>query len=144
MDPTLDVAYLNYVQPFILMGYPDSALALLDSARRVDGGVELPQARGLRAAALAGAGRTDEARREVALVEAAAARGGSAHTAAVARIGAGDREGALQWLTRSIDAREPEDATHGVSCDPMFDVLKSDPRFIALMQRMNVHMCPAS
>jgi len=35
-------------------------------------------------------------------------------------------------------------AMFGVSCDPMFGPLKSDARFTALMQRMNVHVCPAT
>ena len=142
MDPTLGMTYLNYVAPFIMMDRPDSALALLAAARRLPGEVELPQAHALRAAALARAGDAAEARREVALVEAAVPHGGSAYAAALARLGIGDREGALRWLTRSVDAREQEDAMYGVSCDPMFDPLKSDARFTALMQRMNVHVCP--
>ena len=146
MDSTLGIAYLNYVAPFILMGYPDSALAILATARRLGGAGEgdLPQARALRAAALARTGRTADADREVALVEADVTRGGSAYAAAVARIGIGDREGALRWLTRAVDAREREMAMFGVSCDPMFGPLKSDARFTALMQRMNVHVCPAT
>jgi TolB-like protein/Tfp pilus assembly protein PilF len=142
MDPLLGMAYLNYVQPFILLGYPDSALTLLAKAERLGGEGELPQADALRAGALFRAGRIDEAHRQVATVEVMVTRGGPAYAAAVARMGIGDRAGALQWLTRSIDAREREPAIYGVSCDPMFDPLKSDPRFGVLMARMNIRVCP--
>jgi hypothetical protein len=55
-----------------------------------------------------------------------------------------EREGALRWLARSIDGREAIAATYAVSCEPMFDALKSDPRFAALMQRMRVRVCPSA
>jgi serine/threonine-protein kinase len=143
MDPTLGFAYLNYAPAFILMGRPDTALALLAREQQLDGGEPMPQEAALRVAALARAGRSGEARREAAVIESAVGRGGSAYAAALARNAVGDRDAALRWLTRSIDARERDPAMNGVSCDPMFDSLKSDPRFTALMQRMNVHVCPA-
>jgi serine/threonine-protein kinase len=143
MDPTLGFAYLNDAPALILTGLPDSALAVLANGQRLNGGGELPQAHALRAVAFGRVGRTEEARREVAIAESEVGRGGSAYAAALAHTGIGDREGALRWLARSVDAREREAVMNGVSCDPMFDSLKSDPRFTALMQRMNVHVCPA-
>lgn len=147
MDPLLGFSYLNYAPAFIRMGYSDSALDALDSAQRLDSdGQDLEggtMRAALRAAALTRLNRNDEARQQVAMVEAMVTRGGSAYTAALAHMGIGDREGALRWLTRSIDAREQAPASWGVNCDPMFDPLKSDPRFAVLMARMNVHVCPA-
>jgi serine/threonine-protein kinase len=146
MDPLLGFSYLNYAPAFILMGYPDSALKALATAQRLDDDGQDQQGAGmrgaLRVAALAHLGRNDEARRQVAAVEAMVKRGGSAYTAALARMGIGDLEGAMRWLTRSIDAREQAPASWGVNCDPMFDPLKSDPRFGVLMARMKVHVCP--
>jgi hypothetical protein len=57
-------------------------------------------------------------------------------------VWAGGR-GASEFIA-TIDAREWEDAMNGVSCDPMFDLVRRNPRFIALMQRMAVHVCPAA
>ncbi|HSU95603.1 MAG TPA: protein kinase, partial [Gemmatimonadaceae bacterium] len=146
MDPLLGFSYLNYAPAFIRMGYPDSAMDALAAAQRLDGGGQDLQGAGMRAAIRAAAltrlNRNDEARQQVAIVEAMVKSGGSAYTAALARMGIGDREGALRWLTRSIDAREEAPASWGVSCEPMFDPLKSDPRFGVLMARMNVHVCP--
>jgi eukaryotic-like serine/threonine-protein kinase len=146
MDPLLGFSYLNYAPAFIFMGYPDSAMDALATAQRLDGGGQDQQGvamrAAIRAAALTRLKRNDEARQQVAIVEAMVKSGGSAYTAALARMGIGDREGALRWLTRSIDAREEAPASWGVSCDPMFDPLKSDPRFGMLMARMKVHVCP--
>jgi eukaryotic-like serine/threonine-protein kinase len=146
MDPLLGFSYLNYAPAFILMGYPDSAMDALAAAERLDAGGQDQQGAGMRAAIRAAAlthlKRNDEALKQVAIVEAMVKSGGSAYTAALARMGIGDREGALRWLTRSIDAREEAPASWGVSCDPMFDPLKSDPRFGVLMARMKVHVCP--
>jgi serine/threonine-protein kinase len=146
MDPLSDFAYINYAPAFILMGYPDSALKALATAQRLDSGgrdrAGAAQRAALSVAALARLGRNDEARRQLAITEAMVTRGGSAYAAALARMGIGDHEAALRWLTRSIDAREQAPASWGVSCDPMFDPLKSDPRFGVLMARMNVHVCP--
>jgi len=146
MDPLSDFAYINYAPAFILMGYPDSALKTLATAQRLDSAgrdrAGAAQRAALSVAALARLGRNDEARRQLAIAEAMVTSGGSAYAAALARMGIGDHEAALRWLTRSIDAREQAPASWGVSCDPMFDPLKSDPRFGVLMARMNVHVCP--
>src|SRR5207237_25276 len=101
MDSLLAFAYFNYSQPFLFLGQPDSALAVLAKADRLVGEGQLLLVDAVRAAALAAAGRRDEARRQVALVEAAAERGGVPfYAAAIANAGVGDREAGLQWLKR--------------------------------------------
>lgn len=144
MDPALTATYLNYAAAFLMTERPDSALALVTNGLRAGGQGQILQAYALRAAAYAAVGRSHEAQQDVARIEAAVGHGDAAYTAALARIGIGDREGALRWLTRSIEARESEDATNAVSCDPMFDQLKRDARFMMLMRRMDVHVCPAA
>ena len=144
MDSLLAFAYFNYSQPFLFLGQPDSALAVLAKADRLVGEGQLLLVDAVRAAALAAAGRRDEARRQVAIVEAAAERGGVPfYAAAIANAGVGDREAGLRWLTRSVDAHEAAPAMYGVVCDPMFDVLKDDARFDGLMRRMGIQACPA-
>jgi len=47
-------------------------------------------------------------------------------------------------LQRAIAAKEPVFLTVWVNCDPMFDPLKADPRFGALMKQVGVTVCPAA
>jgi len=50
--------------------------------------------------------------------------------------GAGDNTRALDYLERAADDRDPD--LPYVSCHPVFDPLRANPRFQALLQRMNL------
>lgn len=50
-------------------------------------------------------------------------------------IGLGDKDRAFEWLHKAIDQR---DIMIFLKCDPMYDSLRSDQRFPALMKRMNL------
>jgi serine/threonine-protein kinase len=50
---------------------------------------------------------------------------------------------AMTALETGFDRREPVFATLKVTCDPMFDVLKTNPRFDQLMARYKLTPCPA-
>jgi hypothetical protein len=56
----------------------------------------------------------------------------------VARVYAqlGDKERAFAWLEKAIDERDP--SVIRLKIDPMFDNLRSDPRYTKLLQRMNL------
>ncbi len=62
---------------------------------------------------------------------------GRVHALRVAQvfIGLGDREHAFEWLMRAIDEHE---ISLGPKVDPMFDPLRSDPRFSEMLKRMNL------
>jgi TolB-like protein/DNA-binding winged helix-turn-helix (wHTH) protein len=83
------------------------------------------------------AGRIDNARREF--------TGGkkiTAHVAvdplpfAIASIGMNDKEQAFLWLEKAAAARSP--ALTAIKVDPVYDSLRSDPRFVALLARVGL------
>jgi len=47
----------------------------------------------------------------------------------------GDRDRGLEWLEKAYEAREP---TMPYMCFPVYDVVRSDPRFQSLLRRMNL------
>ncbi len=49
---------------------------------------------------------------------------------------AGDKAQALDWLEKAFEIREPN--LPNISADPKFDGLRSEPRFQALLRRMNL------
>jgi hypothetical protein len=79
------------------------------------------------------AGRTREAR---ALLSRLASRPDARHVAAaniaIGYIGIGDNTTALSWLETAYD--EHSQALTYLKIDPVYDPLRSDPRFAALLQ----------
>jgi tetratricopeptide (TPR) repeat protein len=59
-----------------------------------------------------------------------------AYTIATAHAGAGNRASALDWLEESY--RRREESMVFVAVDPMLDVVKSEPRFAALLEKMHL------
>jgi serine/threonine-protein kinase len=51
-------------------------------------------------------------------------------------VRAGERARALEWLERALEARDPN--LPSVNPDPDFDGLRSEPRFQAILRRMNL------
>src|SRR5439155_10055823 len=80
---------------------------------------------------LAGAGRTDEAREALTALQ---RRTGSSidYEVAVARMGLGDRTGAVAALATAASGRE--ERIVDVAIDPRFRPLHGDPRFRALVE----------
>ena len=48
----------------------------------------------------------------------------------------GDNAGALDWLEKAYAEREPN-MTY-ISCNPIYDPLRAEPRFQALLRQMNL------
>jgi hypothetical protein len=55
---------------------------------------------------------------------------------ALVHIGLGDADRALRWLERAYDERAPQ--LIWLKADPIFDPLRSDPRFTRLLRRMRL------
>jgi hypothetical protein len=55
----------------------------------------------------------------------------SAYLMAIVYVGLGDKNRAFEWLQRAVDARAWE--LPALKGDPMFDPLRSDPRFAPLL-----------
>jgi TolB-like protein/tetratricopeptide (TPR) repeat protein len=56
--------------------------------------------------------------------------------AALVYLGLGDREKAIQWLTRAVNERAVY--VTSIAVDPLFDGLREDAQFTALLRRMNL------
>jgi hypothetical protein len=54
----------------------------------------------------------------------------------IAYAAAGDREAALNWLSKAVDEHAPW--LPELKLEPMYDPLRSDPRFIALVKRVGL------
>jgi hypothetical protein len=56
----------------------------------------------------------------------------------------GEYDAAMAALERGVAAREALLGIVSIPCDPLFDPLKANPRFAALMQRLGTRACPAT
>ena len=85
------------------------------------------------------AGRTDEARHVLEQMDQLAARGG--HVSPVFRamvlVGINDFDGAFASLERAVEGRDPH-ILH-LPGKPVYDRLRGDPRFAALLRKMNLN-----
>lgn len=61
---------------------------------------------------------------------------------AIIHVGLGENEAALNWLEKAYEARSPHMA--GIKFEPTLDPLRSNPRFIALMKKMNLPPDPVA
>ncbi|HET9358828.1 MAG TPA: FlgO family outer membrane protein [Vicinamibacterales bacterium] len=82
-------------------------------------------------------GRTQEARRM--LAEVLSQGESAAYYIALAYVGLGERDNAFKWLDRALQKRAGP--FNELNAEPMFDALRADPRFPALLRRMGL---PAS
>jgi hypothetical protein len=55
---------------------------------------------------------------------------------AIIYIGLGDKDLAIEWLERAFDERSSD--LRRIKVHPIYDSLRSDPRFIALLKKMNL------
>src|SRR5882762_5432531 len=63
----------------------------------------------------------------------------SAGLRAIIYVGLGDKDKAFEWLEKGYEERVVfGDATDDIKVDPIFDPLRSDPRFADLLRRMNL------
>jgi len=62
-------------------------------------------------------------------------RGMPAYHIAIAYNGLGDEQSALEWLEKAFAERDPKMVF--LKVDPKWNNLRSSPRFIDLMKRMN-------
>ena len=142
LDPKSTNGFLMMGIDYALLGKNDSAVAAIESSLAID-----PRSFGSRIIAAfvyAAAGRWDVATRQRALAEQEG--GNSPYFVTMGMdIVFGDIDGALAAAERSIRAREPLFSWEYVACDPMYDPLKSKPRFVAMLIELGATPCtPAS
>jgi serine/threonine protein kinase/tetratricopeptide (TPR) repeat protein len=133
LDPGYQPSYWRMGEAYEGLGQPEKAAA--SYAR----GAEVPGPPGYQEVLLV---RTDvlrhnmpEARRLIKVLEHRAVRGEVVQTAVgLAYAAVGDRDIALQWLNRALDAREPT-LRDGIR-NPQLRELRGDPRYAELLARL--------
>jgi tetratricopeptide (TPR) repeat protein len=116
-------------------GDTDRAVVLLERARMLSG--PRPDIMAIHGYVLASAGRTHEARLILdELGQLADAGRPLAFQMAVVHVGLGDTEQAFRWLDKAFEAHAWELGV--LNAIPLFDSLRSDPRFSTLLNRIGL------
>ena len=132
LHPTVPSARLTLGYALVLEGRADEALKHLRGKCGDD-----PGADAIEAMALAGMGRTGEARKLLGEVEAQhAGKGTALYHMAMARAYLHDDDAAVQWLERSM--REREGLLLMIAVDPVFARLRTHAGYRALKARMRL------
>jgi TolB-like protein/tRNA A-37 threonylcarbamoyl transferase component Bud32/Tfp pilus assembly protein PilF len=135
LDPSFSFAYAMLGLSYLGKGMPDRAVTVLAKARALAG--PRPNVIALHAHALARAGRRSEALKALAdLHGLARPRSASPFLVALVYVGLGDKDRAFEWLDKAVQAREWQLPL--LKADPAFAVLRSEPRFPALLARLNL------
>jgi tetratricopeptide (TPR) repeat protein len=116
-------------------GKTDEAVKALEQALELSGGV--PFTLGYLAYAYGRAGRREDARNLVAQAEAMAAEAYvPPSTFGFAHVGLDNWDAAFESWNRAIEVRDP--FIMAIKTLPFFDPVRDDPRFRAMLQRMNL------
>ena len=142
LDSTVVFAYQNLAFAYGFLGITDSAVTAFENAYRLD-----PQMIGNGAFLVYGyalAGRRADAARQRAIEERRAPGNSPNFATFVMDLAFGEYDSALAALERGVRNREPLFLAVTLGCDPMFDPLKSNPRFVALVNEVGERLCPAA
>ena len=135
LDPSYPLAHWLFATSLVVQGKFDDGVAEGESLAKLTG--RSPLGLGGLGAALAAAGRTREAEKVVAELEGAASR---AYVPWICKawiaIGMRDMDRAFEWLGKSVEEREP--MMCNLNSEPLFDPLRSDPRYLDLLRKMNL------
>jgi eukaryotic-like serine/threonine-protein kinase len=141
LDPTsvLTLQELGFL--YALTGHPDSSVAAFQRAFQSD---SMFFGRSTLVFGYAAAGRWKDADRERALVD-RDRNGNSPHyQQMIVHLAYGEYADAMTSLERGVATFEPRYSSSSIACDPIYDPLKSNPRFASLMLRIGAVACPAS
>jgi serine/threonine-protein kinase len=131
IDPQFANAQLELARVLAVESRTAEALSALPPPERMRGIGSVES--GIPGFVLALAGRTSEARREIAMLE---GRSGADDAVAAIYAALGDKDSAMLWLERSARARDFTSIFLNVN--PMFDSLHGDPRFQRLVSRIGL------
>ena len=141
LDSTLAGLHATLIEAELFGGHPDTALVVAEHALHA-----APRGTGVRSAAMWA--EVAEGRRTVgdSLLAAMRADLGSGAVSSLdfadAQVALGHRDSALAWVARGVERHAAEAMWTGLACDPTFDALKRDPRFVALMRPTGMRLCP--
>jgi tetratricopeptide (TPR) repeat protein len=133
LDPGFYKAYSGLGRVFSLMGNYDESITMLRKAQSIAG--DLPSIVGALGQVLALSGRTDQAREHLLkLQEMARTRHVQSAAFAILHLGLGEIEPSLTWLETACDQHESQIVA--LKVHPVYEVLRSEPRFKALLRRI--------
>jgi len=140
MDTTKSDTQWTLSMVYLAIGHPDSAISALEKVRSLGVGYDV---RGYLSVAYRRLGRIREADSIDAELERDYRKGGtSASSLAIAASEAGEIPQGLQAIERAFEQRDVFLTEISLPCDPLFDPLKSDPRFERMLAGAGMKMCP--
>jgi TolB-like protein/Tfp pilus assembly protein PilF len=133
-DPSFYKAYTSMGRAYIQKGMYARAIENLEIGRALGGAV--PSTLGAIGDAWGRSGNAAEARRILAELH-RMALDRPVHATSFARVhmGLGEKQEALTWLERAVDAREIQ--VVALKVHPVYDELRSEPRFKALLSKLH-------
>ncbi len=135
LDPLTPVTRFMLGAVYLYVGRASDAIPELETAKRTAGDVVTVD--GLLGYAYAVTDQPDRARAVLQSIDSTDVTTGNA--AAIARIylGLGNLGAALDWLDRAADAHDPFFGSEPLA-SPLFDPLRGDPRFAAVVRKVNL------
>ena len=135
LDSNFNVAHIMLGLAYLRKGMPERALAEAQKARAASS--TRPDVIALYGYTLARAGRSHEALDTLdELRRLASPRTPSPFLMALVYVGLEDRDRAFEWLGKALEARSWELPV--LKMNPIFDALRSDPRFPVLLDRLGL------
>jgi len=135
LDPTHFLGHLVVGLGCIESSAPDEAVTALEKARELSGGI--PLTLGYLAFAYGRAGRRDDARELLDQMETMATKAYVPPSApALGHVGLDDWDAAFHWWDQAVEVRDP--IIVPIKTFPFFDPVRDDPRYRALLRRMNL------
>jgi serine/threonine-protein kinase len=126
---------------FAFSGAPDSAAAAFEATFKADSMVVGGRTNLVFGYAVAG--RWNDADRQRALINYVNVGNSRNYYHTIVDLAYGDFDGAMAAFEQGVKDREPLFSNISLPCDPLFDPLKSNPRFAVVMRRIGAHACPA-
>jgi tetratricopeptide (TPR) repeat protein len=134
MDPNFAQAHLHLGEAYEQTGMYAEAIAEFQKARQLDHSPEVSAALGH---AFAMSGKRGEAQKVLdELKQLSKQRYVSPYYVALIYTGLGDKDQGLEWLRKASEDGSNQLAAR-IKVEPMFDSLRSDPRFSDLLRRMD-------
>lgn len=125
---------------YAFSGMADSAIGQFESAFSIDSSDW--GARSNLVFGYAAAGRWGDAARQRSLVARESGGNSPNWPRMIVALAYGEYGAAMTALEHGVASREPLFGIVSIPCDPIFDALKSNPRFSVVMQRLEARACP--